>query len=207
MVLGVDVSPNREFDVEAMNAYAKESAFSYMDYSIQPPSIWERMGWWFQQMLMEIFGNPNTPWITEIGYYFILISVIGAAIYYIIKLRYGKVLVADYKMNKVGNTSDVVMTKTDFDKYIQEALKQQNYKLAIRYLYLKALALLDEKKLIRRREWKSTYDYELELTGNMKNSYKELAKLFEHAWYGDFEVRKEDFQEGNRVVSILEASK
>ena len=65
----------RTFDSEEMKAYAEQQDFAYMDYTVRPPSIWERLGWWFERMMQTIFGNPNTPWLGRIGYYMILFVI------------------------------------------------------------------------------------------------------------------------------------
>lgn len=194
----------RSFDEEKMELYAEQQDFAYMNYTVKPPSIWERLSWWFQSVLQRIFLNPNTPWITQLAYYLILILVLGLAIFYIIRLRYGGGLAVDYKPFHQGVSGIENTSVEDFDKLINGALADQNFKLAIRYIYLKSLAVLANKELIRLKDWKSPYDYSNELKGEVAISYQELARLFEFVWYGEFHAGDEEYQRGDVLLHKLE---
>ncbi|MEM0940681.1 MAG: DUF4129 domain-containing protein [Bacteroidota bacterium] len=199
-------SIHRGFDKEVMRAYTEQETFNYMNYTVRPPSIWERISWWVQSLLQEVFLNPNTPWVRRIAFYVILFLVVGAAVFYIIKLRYGGGLTTDYRIYQ-PEISSVLQTKPDdFEILIQEAIKEQNFKLAIRYLYLKTLSSLSKKGKISLKEWKSPYDYRQELKGDLADSYTEIAQLFEYIWYGDFDAGQEEFQKGKKLSQKLESN-
>jgi len=204
--VGSQEKSTRMFDSEMMDAYASQEAFNYMNYTVRPPSIWERLSWWFQSMIERIFLNPNTPWLTRILYYMVILLVVGAAIFYIIKLRYGKGLTSDYSSHQLGIKSIENTKAEDFENLIDEALSNNNYKLAIRYLYLKTLSSLSKKHLISLKDWKSPYDYQRELKGDTATCYAEIARLFEYVWYGDFDANKEDFDEGSKLSHKLEVA-
>ncbi len=186
-----------------MKTYTEDSAFDYMNYTVKPPSIWERLSWWFQSIIQEIFLNPNTPWLTRIAYYLLLILVVGVAVFYIIKLRYGGGLSADYQTYRTATTGSSQSKPEDFDLLIKEALNDQNFKLAIRYLYLMSLVSLANKGKISLKEWKSPYDYQLELKGELAYTYREIAQLFEYIWYGDFEAGEKEFKKGSELAQKL----
>lgn len=196
----------RTFDEEGMKVYAEQQAFDYMNYTVRPPSIWERISWWFQSMLREIFMNPNTPWLTRIAYYLIILIVLGAAVFYIIRLRYGGGITPDYKSHSSGVTSITQTSTEDFNQLIEGAIKEQNFKLAIRYVYLKTLSSLAKKGMISLKDWKSPYDYERELQGDIASSYQEMAMLFEYVWYGDFDAGEDEFKRGNDLSIKLESA-
>ncbi|MEQ9468307.1 MAG: DUF4129 domain-containing protein [Ekhidna sp.] len=194
----------RTFDEEGMRVYAQQQAFDYMNYTVRPPSIWEQVSWWFQSMLQEIFLNPNTPWLTRIVYYLIILIVLGAAIYYIIRIRYGGGITPDYNTHMSPVAGIAQTTPEDFDQSIAGAIKEKNFKLAIRYVYLKTLSSLAKKGMISLKDWKSPYDYERELQGDMASSYQEMARLFEYVWYGDFDAGEEEFNKGRDLSIKLE---
>jgi len=194
----------RSFDQELMDDYAEQRDFDYMDYSVQPPSVWERLSWWFSSIIQRIFLNPNTPILTQIGYYLILLLVLGFAVFYIIKLRYGGGLTTDYRTYRSSGASLEKTVPEDFDEMIREALEQNDFKLAIRYVYLKTLTNLAKKDHLKLRDWKSPFDYERELQASLVGSYREMAQLFEYAWYGDFEVGEEEYNRGLDLSKKLE---
>ena len=187
-----------------MEQYAGDNSFKYMNYTVKPPSIWEHMSWWFQNLLQRLFLNPNTPLYTRILYYLILILVIGAALFYVVKLKYAGALSPESSAYKSGVQGLKETKEEDFDRLISESLEGKNFKLAIRYLYLKTLVMLSKKELVKLREWKSPYDYERELKSDAATSYKELARLFEYVWYGDFEAGEGEFARGNELSKRLE---
>jgi len=194
----------REFDEIAMTEYSEDNSFSYMNYTVKPPSIWVRLSWWFQNMFQRFFLNPNTPWLTEIGYYLILTLVIGAALFYIVRLKYGGALAPDSSAYGRGINLSSTTKDIDFDSLISESLGNKNFKLAIRYLYLKTLVSLSNQDLIKLRDWKSPYDYERELKSELAPNYKELARLFEYVWYGDFEAGEGEYKNGLDLSKKLE---
>lgn len=185
-----------------MESYAEEAAFDYMNYRIQPPSVWDRLSWWFQDLWRQIFLNPNTPILTRIGYYIILIFVVGAAIFYIIKLRYGQALVTDYKSYTATGAALENQREEDFDLLIDEAIKKSDFKMAIRYVYLKSLMALAAKGMIQLKNFKSPYDYVSELNQGA-GTYSKLARTFEYVWYGDFEANEKTFDQVKMLSNKL----
>jgi hypothetical protein len=76
---------------------------------------------------------------------------------------------------------------TDFPVLIDQAIKQQNYRLAVRYHYLQTLAILAMAGKIQARDEKTNREYLLELgTGETRNSFAGLIYGFEFIWYGEF---------------------
>lgn len=197
----------RTFDEEEMKAYAEQQDFSYMNYTVRPPSIWERVGWWFQEFIQKFFLNPNMPWLMRIVYYLILVIIVGAAIFYIVRLRYGSALMSDYRKYQSGTSAIEQSTVEDFDGLLQDALSKENYKLAIRYLYLRSLKGLAKQGLLSLKDWKSPFDYQRELSGDQANTYREFAVLFEYVWYGDFEATRSDYDLGSDLSNKLEGTK
>jgi len=197
--------PRRSFDQPAMQSYAEDSSFGYMDYQVRPPSIWERISWWFQRLLQRFFLDPNTPLFMRVVYYMILITVVGAAIFYIIRLRYGKTLVPDYQRYSAIGKSLESESEEDLDKLMEDALQSSDFRLAIRYLYLKSLLALSNKGLVRLKDSKSPYDYEKEL-GVKSANYRELAKTFEYVWDGDFRADQDTFYGALEISKKLETA-
>ena len=177
-----------------------------MNYTVKPPSIWERLSWWFQSMLQKIFLNPNTPLLTKIAYYLIILVVLGAAVFYILRLKYGGGITPDYRSYQPGMAGIAQTKSEDFDNLINGALSENNFNLAIRYVYLKSLSSLAKKGMINLKDWKSPYDYERELQGEAALFYKEMARLFEYVWYGDFDAGEEEYNRGSDLSGKLESA-
>ena len=50
-------------------------------------------------------------------------------------------------------------TRSDLDKYLEKALKEKNYRLAIRIHFLMIIKLLQDKELIKWKKEKTNFDY------------------------------------------------
>ncbi|MBS1587914.1 MAG: DUF4129 domain-containing protein [Bacteroidetes bacterium] len=83
----------------------------------------------------------------------------------------------------VENIEDIA--ETNWERLMQEAAQQGNYRNAIRYSYLQLLQLLQAQQLIKYRIDKTNYEYYHELSDSQyKVPFKQLSRQYEYAWYG-----------------------
>ncbi|MFD0989763.1 hypothetical protein ACFQ1R_06625 [Mariniflexile jejuense] len=95
----------------------------------------------------------------------------------------------------------------NFDTLITDALKENNYRLATRYLYLKSLKLLTNKNSIEWHYDKTNSDYINEIKDeNTKSAFKRISYIYDYVWYGEFpideivfEKNKSDFEKLNTL--------
>ena len=89
-------------------------------------------------------------------------------------------------------TEDIFEIK--FDKEIQSAIAAQNYRLAIRLMYLRTLRELSDLQIIHFAQEKTNSDYLYQLinTKYYKNFFQ-LTREFEYTWYGKFQLTPEAF--------------
>ena len=82
----------------------------------------------------------------------------------------------------------------DFDKLISNALKVTNYRLATRYLYLKSLKSLANKKTIEWHFDKTNSDYLNEIKDSkLKGLFKRVSYIYDYVWYGEFPIDEASF--------------
>lgn len=80
---------------------------------------------------------------------------------------------------------------SDVDKLIAEAVMKGNYRLAVRYWFLKSLHLLHEKNLLQMAQDKTNFQYVNELKdADLRNRFAGITLNYEYVWYGEFEVDK-----------------
>lgn len=198
---------SRSFEEEEMKAYMEMDEFSYMNLTVRPPSIWERLQWWFAGLIAKIFGNPNSPWLTKIVFYVLLFVVLGVAVFYVLRLKYGSGVTSESRYSSIAGVGALENTKAvDFDKLIEEARKNEEFRLAIRYQYLKSLQFLATEELIKLRDWKSPYDYKRELKVELVPIYSKLSELFEFVWYGDFNAGEKELNSSSDLLVELKRS-
>ncbi|SHG41735.1 hypothetical protein [Winogradskyella jejuensis] len=97
----------------------------------------------------------------------------------------------------------------DFDSLITDALKDNNYRLATRFLYLKSLKTLSTKGIIEWHYDKTNNDYLQEIKDNqVKSLFKRASYIYDYVWYGEFPIdeanynkNKADFHQLAKVKS------
>lgn len=83
----------------------------------------------------------------------------------------------------------------NYDQEVQKAIAGQNFRLAIRLLYLQTLKRLSEENIINYKQERTNSDYLLQLfnTQYYKDFFR-LTRHFEYAWYGQFPVAQTSFE-------------
>jgi hypothetical protein len=82
----------------------------------------------------------------------------------------------------------------NIDDKINKAIREKNYRSAIRYYYLKGLQLLNNKGLIRYHAQATNHDYVYQLSQNpMAGDFRFLTQVYDYVWYGEFAVNDEQF--------------
>lgn len=86
------------------------------------------------------------------------------------------------------------MDEDNLDGYLQKAIRNKNYRLAVRYQYLKTLQRLGEKGVLQLSIDKTNYQYAKDLsTKPYANAFAKLSLQYEYAWFGGFELNEEQF--------------
>jgi len=98
--------------------------------------------------------------------------------------------------SRVNELPEEIQTSqvTDYDRALEEAVQQGNYRLATRFLYLQLLLRLSEKNLIVLETDKTNYQYILELSNTLyKNDFADITLFYEYVWYGEFGLDEDSF--------------
>ncbi|MGJ8667214.1 MAG: hypothetical protein ACSHW7_12665 [Patiriisocius sp.] len=153
---------------------------------------------WFFRKLAELFGIDLDPQTFVILRYLIYGVLVIFAIYIVVKLLVGDTASSFFtkKSSQLAplKVEEEHIENIDLDSYISEALKNNNYRLAIRYMYLKALKQLSGASKIIWDFEKTNQDYynEIEDT-DLKTSFKRISYVYDYVWYGEFALNEDDF--------------
>ncbi|MBZ9630107.1 DUF4129 domain-containing protein [Salegentibacter sp. LM13S] len=202
-----------DFDTENIENYKADKAFDYLE-KIEEDSWWTRLKRWvnlkWNAFLQWLFGDyqTNAFWnavLTALPYV-LLILVLGLITWLFIRLNPGNAVMTEPITGKVNlKKEEDIVKSADIYSLIDEAIRNQNYRLAVRYLYLKSLRLLDQKEHISYRFQKTNEDYINEIKENeIKNQFTKITRLYDFIWYGDFELSKERFEKVNREFTQME---
>jgi hypothetical protein len=80
------------------------------------------------------------------------------------------------------------------DEKIQKTTDEKNYRMAVRYMYLKALQLLNEKQWIHFHAEATNDEYVNQLRGHkLGTEFGFLTRVYDYVWYGEFTLTDEQF--------------
>jgi hypothetical protein len=82
----------------------------------------------------------------------------------------------------------------NYQKEIEKAVATNNYRLAVRLLFLRLLRNLSDKKIIEYKQDSTNFDYMMQLRSTaMYGDFFRLARNYEYTWYGQFDIDKEKY--------------
>jgi hypothetical protein len=165
-------------------------------------NILEHISTWINDQLNKVFQSEGFYYVREYLGYLIAIFAILIVLYILKKTKLHGFI---YSTNELKNNFKEFkedINSLDFEAIISEALRNKQFKTAIRYYYLKSLKNLSDKNLIEWKVYKTNYQYFKEIKEPaLQKSFGELIYLFEYAWYGDIPVIEELFIESERNFS------
>jgi len=145
---------------------------------------------WINQQLATIWSSKTYSTILDYFYYGLMIAALILIIRGLIKadrrgLLFGKTISNEIKM--IESEEDI--SQLNFDELVAAAIESRQYKLAVRYLFLKSLKLLSEKGIVELRNNKTNHQYLTEIKNNkISLAFQIATSRFEWVWYGDFPV-------------------
>ena len=104
-----------------------------------------------------------------------------------------------FSRNRKNISADIQVTAentNDPDVMLRNAVRNGNYRLAVRYLYLQALLRLSERKFIEINANKTNYEYVNEVRKHkFANEFASLTLQYEYVWYGEYPVDQKLFEQ------------
>jgi len=189
-------SPSRKFNEEELNKARREHNYGIFDQKFEGESLLDKISntinEWIGVLLSPLQHVP--AWVIYVIAFVILIILLAV------------LLRMNGNLSLFGNSGDDAVAgnpayhenihEIDFNKEIQEALKQGDYRKAVRLYYLLSLKLLSDKKLIDWQSHKTNREYIRELRAtDLRMKLEEVTFMFELVWYGEVEMDQSVFDE------------
>jgi hypothetical protein len=159
----------------------------------------------------EINYNPpsfNTSWLQRllngnVLQLFFWVLAIFFVLFILYKLFFTKGAFRRSAKNEKSNLplveEEVIDANTNFDNLIADAIKASNYRLAVRYQYLKSLHTLAQKNIVSLAVDKTNYQYVTEINNeSIKKSFASILLNYEYVWYGQFNIEATLYQKLNQ---------
>ncbi len=191
-----------------------DNDFNYIEKTKIDTSAWDRFWSAVGQFLRDLFDFGNGAKALsgiEIAMKIIAFLVIIFVIYLIVKViinnEGGWIFGKSAKKIKVSEITEEDIHSMDFSSAITKAKNEKNLRLANRYYYLWLLKSFSDKEII---EWdieKTNADYLNEISNlELKNEFQFLSYVYEHSWYGEFDLTKTDFERTETTFQKLIAN-
>jgi len=175
---------------DIFNKYKNDPAFNY-DNSKDEAEDWiTKIKNWINQQLVVLRSSKAFSTALDYFYYALAILALILIIRGLIKgdrrgFLFGKAVKNDIVM--IEDKEDI--HQLDFDDLITSAMESKQFKVAIRYLFLKSLKLLADRDLIELKNNKTNHQYISEINNSqISNAFQRATFSFEWIWYGDFPV-------------------
>ncbi len=183
---------------DKIEEFKKDSRFDYAKNNQQGAQIswWDRL--WYN--ISEFIGNLLGSVADSGALSFVVITICILMVCFLLL----KLLGVDYRTvlgkKKIDTPEIDIYTENvhdmNFDALISNALQNRDYRLAIRFLYLKNLKSLSDKEIITWNANKTNYSYQYEIrNNNLRNKFLETTLIFDYVWYGEFPVEEIRFSD------------
>lgn len=172
-----------------------DEAFSYRDKQealqrTEPHNnIFSKIGEW----LLAAFNHPTGKMVGWI-IFFVLVAWALYKIFF-----NGNISLFGKKAKTINTTAEAdngeeSLTETNWEYHLNEAIRQNDTRLAMRYSYMWLLQLLQHNGLILYRNDKTNNDYYHELNKQeLRQPFRQLSRQYEYTWYGHFTVSDEAY--------------
>lgn len=179
----------RTFDEQLSQKYQGEE-FNYDVRDGEAQNLIERFLQWFFQTLSENFGIDISPEAMKILEYIIYILMGGLVIYLLLRFLVGEHVSSIFKKGPSDiidiNLSEEHIEHLDLNALLSNAIKEKDFRLAIRYQFLRTLKMLSQKSIIDWHYEKTNSDYLREINSPaIKTMFKEVSYLYDYIWYGE----------------------
>jgi hypothetical protein len=186
--------------VEKQSEIFSDSDYRYDKRSAPGYSWWDRFWMWVRDVMDSLFSTRSGSLFLTVFKWMLIVSLTVLIIWLLLKnevrsLFFRKNVSADLEFEEL--TADI--HRVDFDRMIQEAVQEKNFRRAVRLYFLQTLKLLSDKNLIKWKPEKTNYDYYLELREKpFHPDFRSISILYDYVWYGDFQIGEKDFLSASR---------
>ena len=205
----VDTEPMDKREFDDLKEKYKDAEFVY-ERTVEQSGWWTRFKKWLSDFFKDLFdfqsdAEASDAVSTFINIFFIILFIL--VVFFIAKAIinkegnwvFGKS--SDKNLIPVMDVETNIHT-TDFKSLIQNAEKENNFRLAVRYYYLWLLKTLSEAELIDYDVEKTNSDYYLELENEtVRNEFSYTSYLYNYIWYGEFNIDADQFDKAKKAFN------
>jgi hypothetical protein len=191
-------------DLKSLENILSQPEFQWKNQNATEPNaltkLLQRIQQELNQLGAKIFGFRGSNYLFGIG----AILLLAACLLFLFRnLLFG--FVAEARLAPLTRTGDELLTADTALKRAQDLSHGGDYRSAVRYLYLSALLLLEERGLLRRDRTKTNLEYLRSVSGRpeLEAPLRNVVEVFERVWYGYQPLDNQEYQYYERQVGKL----
>lgn len=173
--------------------YQSRKDYQYKTEAHNPTTGFEILLRWISNVLYQLFYSHNALIFWKYFLYTGALIIIIGIIWYFNRFGTSALRRQSSKKMLTGILSEDIHA-LDFEDLITEAEKNYQYRLAMRWQYLKYLKHLDDSHIIAWQQNKTNSDYKLEISDPAgRYKFSRIARGFENVWYGEASAGYKDY--------------
>ena len=204
---GAQAAPDslRHFKTGWKESYTGDE-FNYDRIEGQAQNYLTRFIRWLVESVAEVLGidvSAETLSVME----FIIYALLGVLALYLV-VRYisqaplGQLFSKQEPEMPGAVWQEENLKEIDLEALLKEALNASDYRLAVRYQFLRLLKKLNQQGKIDYHPEKTNWDYLTELSDStLKSQFSRASMIYEYAWYGEQRLNAETY---SGIVSLFE---
>jgi len=192
-------------DLRAFNEQTLNEFISDPDYRYGRPqegmTPWARFLIWLGMILQQFFYYTTQTLLGKILLYAFFIGVILWVILKLLNIEVKDIFYGTSASSKMKlKLSEENIHDLDFDKLISQAVQKEEYRDAVRLIFLFSLKKLSDANQIQWQPGKTNDEYIAELKQHPAlPRLRELRYYFDYAWYGHFEIDNHTYEGVNKT--------
>jgi hypothetical protein len=168
---------------------------------------WERLRLWLFNLLERLFGGRELAVeVPMADTLFVILGILGVALIFAFVLRNMlRSMAAEVAIPSAGLADEELMTSEKAYETARTFSSQEDYRLAVRYLYLSALLHLEERGLLRYDRTRTNREF-LRLLHNQQDLFANLravVEVFDQVWYGFQPMDKDAYDKYQQQITSL----
>jgi len=206
------ISPVK-FDQQKIAKYKSSNDFKYLEKA-ENDSWWTRFKYWlalkylqFKNWFFDQFGTSSlVSLFLKVLPYFLLGGLLLLIGWLFSKFNpSSSLLKSSNQPDVLLNEEEEIIRSENIEDLIASAVKDLNYRLAVRYYYLFLLKLLNQKGIIHYEFQKTNSEYLSELKGvEFKEMIKRSIRHYDFIWYGNFSIDRMQFLQAESSFKKLQ---
>jgi len=197
-------------DLDPLHDILSRSEFAWPEPAPNPLADWFQKMWdainrWLDNILgrRTNYISINTNWLNAASLILLIIVFIFLARTLFIDLA------ADARFDNHGKGDEEPLTSEVAFKRAQTLSQGGDYRSAVRYLYLSALLIMDERGVLRYDRSKTNREYlrSVAESPELAEPLEEVIDVFDDVWYGQHSLEDDTFKHYSERVEELKEKK